>query len=284
MEHIRSQLFDEKDLISSYLIDYGMLRNPDNVDGLTEAVKAHILNQFLEKLVNRYTSYLPPEVEQDAFGGPFPLTLALPSWTGNFSEDIGKRVMVVGPTPVVSQDYLECSYNIHGELHPWDHLNPDRCSALVSYVADLQSTMFNGPRELALADIYLTHIFPIGTRFLKEVRAAKNGLAKAMMTPWSELRTAYARDHLPAEIHAVKPHVIIALGREAFYEMKSVLSTTNMSEYQIRSWNGKSQLVRAMSWGDIRIVGVPHVGSSRERMFWRGNVYEIGKAVAALIR
>lgn len=284
MNHIRSQLLDESDLISSHLIDFGMLRNPDNVEGFNEVVKAHILNQFLEKLIKRYTLYLPPVVEQDAFGGPVPLTLALPSWTGNFCEDIGKRVMVVGPTPMVSQDYLECSYNIHGELHPWDHLNSDRCSALVSYAADLQSTMFNGPRELALADIYFTHIFPVGTRFLKEVRAAKSGLAKDMMTPWSDLRAAYARDHLLAEIHVVKPQVIIVLGREAFYEMKSVLSTTNISEYQIRSWNGKSQLVRAMSCGDIRIVGVPHVGSSRERMFWRRNVDEIGKAVAASIR
>lgn len=284
MDHIRSQLLDESDLISSYLIDLGMLRNPDNVDGLTEAVKAHILNQFLGKLISRYTLYLPPGVEQDAFGGPFPLTLTLPGWTGNFSEDIGKRVMVVGPTPIVSRDNLEISYNIHGEARPWDHFNSDPCSPLISYVTELHSTLFNGPPELALADIYLTHIFPVGTRFLKEVRAAKSGLSKAMMTPWSDLRAAYARDHLPVEIHAVKPQVIIALGREAFYEMKSVLSTTNMSEYQIRSWNGKSQLVRAMSWGDIRIVGVPHVGSSRERMFWRRNIVEIGKAVAAAIR
>ena len=283
MDHIRSQLFDEKDLISSFLIDYGMLRNPDNVEGLTESVKAHILTRFLEELIKRYGPYLPPGFDQEDFAGQDPLTLALPSWTGHFSEDLGKRVMVVGPTPVVSQDYLECSYNIHGELHPWDHLNSDHCSPLISYVAELQSNLYNGPRELALADIYLTHIFPVGTTFLKEVRAAKSGLAKAMMTPWSDLRTAYARDHLPTEIRAVKPHVIIALGREVFFEMKGVLSTTNMSANQIRSWDGKSQLIRAMSWGNIRVVGVPYVGSSRERMFWRRNIDKIAKVVAQLV-
>ena len=52
----------------------------------------------------------------------------------------------------------------------------------------------------------------------------------------------------------------------------------------IRSRDGKSQLIRSMSWGNIRIVGVPFVGSSRERMFWRRNIDEIGKAAAASIR
>ncbi len=278
MEFLRRQLFDEKNLICPLLIDDGLLRNPDEQHQLSEEIRKEIFLQFIDGLA-RYSSYLPPEFEYNL--QDLPLTLSSPSWTGYLSPEKNNKVMVIGPTPIVTKDYFQCSYNFHSEAQSWDHFNRANATLLFRYVAELLGEIYDATPEVMLGQAYFTHVFPIGSRFLKEIRRQPDGLIKEIVTPWSQIRAAYARDHLQNEIQAVNPKLILVLGREAFFEVKDALSLAGALEFLKVGQPGiKQERIRAIKWKNINIVGIPHIGSNRNRKFWRRNVEEIGKTVA----
>ena len=281
MEHINRQFFDDKRIISSLLMDHGLLRDPDNQERLTHEIKIHILGQFFAGLTERYRSILSLRPLDDHCFRDERLTLALPGWTGALSDDRAKAVMVIGPIPIVSKDYLEVSYGFHGDAQGWLHLERPNANPVFQYVAHLLAEIYDTPAELILDHVYFTHIFPVGTKFLKDIRSRRDGLVKDMMTPWSHIRAAYARDHLSKEISAVKPRLILVLGREAFFEVKKALGINDpLDHLKVGSLDGKQERIRKATYHRISIVGIPHVGSRRQRTFWRRNIAEIGKAVA----
>jgi hypothetical protein len=280
MQFLKNKFSDSNNYINSFLEVGNTLKNLEKNDTITEKMKRDFTKNFVEKLVS---TGLIDQSTIDMFDDQNPWSIDFPSWHGNFVEDRGKKVFVIGSEPHIYHRYLQTVYGLNNEK-TCDHFFEESHS-IFTFLSELLSTRLNMPKSLILDELYLTDLFPLSPckghgKSVGSPKAIQKLIGKG--ASWSSIRRNYAAYNLPSEIEGVKPSLILTQGKAVFTEVVKILAITDRSKkIAVKTASGRNQYVRITTWNKIPIISVPHIGSKRMATFWKNNINEVKAVLSA---
>lgn len=93
------------------------------------------------------------------------------------------------------------------------------------------------------------------------------------VSKWSKIRESVAKEFIKNEIEIINPKIILAQGTDVFNTLKKLLEIDKYITYSLG--NGS---VRVAQFGNIKIIGLPHIGSMMiHRTFCINNIENVKK-------
>ncbi len=285
MQFLQEKFFDQKGYVQKFLSGGNQLIRLEQPGRVSEEVKKDFVEQFIAKIIDQgVIERSTIQAVRDKYSENS-WSIDFPGWIGEFNEEKGKKVMIIGSEPHVHYRYLQTVYGFNNDKRAQDYIANDH--PIFKYLSDVLAQRFQMPREDVLKECYLTDLFPLGPFRGNGVAVGSVDKIQALLGEsgnWIQTRSAYAKDSLPKEIAGVKPQLIITQGVTVFLEVLNILGIINgLSVIPIFSSSGKKrQYVRKVEWNGIPIVSVPHIGSGRMRTFWNNNLEAVKQAVAEI--
>lgn len=281
MEFLKQKFFDNNGYLSNFLGHKNLLlklEGKDDDSAVSEEIKKAFASQFIDKLVEKNILNQPIINSVTDLN---PWSIDSPSWHGEFDEKRGKAFFIIGSEPHIHNKYLQTVYGFHSQKEIEAYLNDSH--PIFRFISEILSYKYGISKEEVLKECYLTDLFPLGpfrgnglnvgtVKSLQKV-IGENG-------SWTNIRYSYAKENLPFEINNVKPKLIITQGKQVFEEVVEILAIKEQrKKVDIQPAKGKKQYIRSVSWNNIRIISVPHIGSRRMRTFWHNNMDLIKEAI-----
>lgn len=279
MEFLKQKFFDEKNYIHNFLDHNNSLQRLESNDNsaVPEEIKKAFVSQFTDRLIEKNVL---DQTIINAVTDLNPWSIDFPSWHGVFDVKKGKEFFIVGSEPHIQYKYLQTVYGFHNHRTTEEYLNIGH--PIFRFIADILSHKYNIPKIEVLKECYLTDLFPLSPC---RGNGLKVGTASSLQRiigdkKWEEIRFSYARENLPIEIQGVKPKLIITQGMQVFYEVIKILGIEEKRrKIPVQPIKGRKQYIRSVSWNNIEIISVPHIGSRRTRTFWNNNIGLIKEAL-----
>lgn len=281
MEFLRQKFSDYDNNIKSFLTSENCLLCLEKDDRILEKTKQSFVKGFVDSLLQKEIlneQFINSVEEANAWSIDFP------SWYGAFSEEKGKKVMIIGSEPHIYHKYLQTVYGFNNERELGDYI---KVHPIFKFISALLYHRFNiSKEEEVLKECYLTDLFPLSPFRGNGVNVGSTDQLQKVIGNtgnWVDIRYKYAKGNLPFEIENVKPELIITQGKAVFEEVVKILDIKeNVNQIPIPTKEGKNQFIRTVKWNGIDIISVPHIGSKRMKTFWDNNIIKVKEAMMKL--
>ena len=282
MEFLKQKFYDNKGYLNTFLGPKNFLlkleESKDEDSGVPEEIKKAFVKQFIERLVKQ--NILNQSII-NSVTDLNPWSIDFPSWHGEFDEKKGKAFFIIGSEPHIRNKYLQNVYGFHGQKEIEAYLSDSH--PLFRFISEILSYKYDISKEEVLKECYLTDLFPLSPfrgNGLKVGSATSLQKVVGENGSWTNIRYSYANKNLPFEINNVKPKLIITQGKQVFNEVIEILAIEEKrNKVGVQPAKGKKQYIRSVSWNNIGIISVPHIGSQRMKTFWNSNMDLIKEAI-----
>lgn len=278
MKYLKQKFSDSNNNIDSFLTSNNCLLNLENNNKILESAKIDFVERFIKKL-------LDDKIITDAFIKSVDNTNAwsvdFPSWNGEFNEERGKKIFIIGSEPHIHHKYLQTVYGFNNEKKLTEYINHSH--PIFKFISDLLSHKLKISEEEVLKECYLTDLFPLSPFRVNGISVGSTDKLQLILNEtanWKDIRHKYAKENLPIEISNVMPEIIITQGKIVFEEVIKILGIkSSVNKIKISSTKGKNQFIRSVKWNEIEIISVPHIGSKRMRTFWTNDMPKVKEAI-----
>jgi hypothetical protein len=278
MKFLKIKFGDSQEYINHFVTINNSLLCLEKNDMVNDEIKANFVSQFIDKLIQK--EIINSEII-NAIDDLNAWSIDFPSWYGNFDEQIGKKILIIGSEPHIHNKYLQTVYGFNSEKSIDDYLYNSH--PIFKFVSELVSYKLKISKEDALKECYLTDLFPLSPfRGNGKSVGSTDKIQKVIGNKgsWVSLRHNYAKQNLSYEIENVKPELIITQGKEVFEEVIKILNIHEKINFiSITPSSGKRQFIRSVKWNSLTIISVPHIGSQRMRTFWNNNIDAVKNAM-----
>jgi hypothetical protein len=281
VKFLSDKFFDSNNLIKHFLIDKNQLLELETDSNISEKIKKDFRDSFLKAIVQK--QIITNSVIQKIDDSKNPWSIDFPSWFGNFDENVGKQIFVIGSEPHIHYRYLQTVYGFNSKTTT----NPT--AGILYYLVELLKDYLNVETgSQVLQECYLTDLIPFSPLKSKGTPVGSSAKIQNVIGNegnWVEIRKAFAKMSLENEIKGVKPKLIITQGKEVFEQIVDIFQIKNAISYEpIIPQKGKKQYIRKINWNGITIISVPHIGSKRIGTFWKSNLSKIVESFNSMLK
>ena len=257
-------------------------------DGKITTENIKVLSEEGQKIVQNHLNVIDEKINFNFIENEYKWAFDFSGWTGkiDFTSDRLKKYMVIGLEPHIERFDFQITYGLSDNT---PISNESRFSI------DCEKPEFIQCKNDS--SLIWTNLFKLlaSEETIKEVKDNKNeiklkeflnqffitdlchfapqGSANLInkVSKWSKIRESVANEFIKKEIEIINPEIIFTQGTDVFNTLKKIL---NIDEYMTYSLGNGS--VRVAQFGNIRIIGLPHIGSTMiHRTFWINNISNV---------
>ena len=247
-------------------------------------------NEEGQKLVQNHLKVINEKIDFNFSENEYKWAFDFSGWTDklDFKKDRLKKYMIIGLEPHIERFDFQITYGLSDKtpLKNESRFKIDLKENNFIRCEDDSSLIWTNLFKLLASDFTTKEVCENNneTELMKFINQfyitdlchfAPQGSANLInkVSKWSKIRESVAKEFIENEIEIINPEIILTQGTDVFNTLKKILEIDEFITYSLG--NGS---VRVAQFGNIKIIGLPHIGSTMiHRTFWINNIENVKK-------